>query len=301
MPISSEYVTSKIAALKAKFPHAGDFCFFTDIKNLRSIFDEKLLYSRNLAIAKGVLKFDCASAQVLNGTPAWVKDYFRCYFAPRTPMLYRVEGIKQQQDSWPECPIPVYFALHPDILTLPGVLISDGNMGAYATTQQEPTEEFFNSLPFDDIFHRGSTWLNPRQKEIMRCRHAEVLVPQKLPIRYASKIVFRSNAERDLAERLSSLPAEAGVEVDPRWFNAGRTFLDRIDGNQLIFTNSRTNDRVVTLTATESAPPKAREFVKVLSGWSAAKELPLDGLCLELPTPGKTFVFLNGHRVAILG
>jgi len=298
--ITSDYVKAKIAELKARFAHAGDFCFFTDIKNLRPILAEKALYSRNMALAKGLVKCDCASASVLNGTPPWVRDYARIYFAPKTPMLYRVEGIKHQQDEWPECPIPVYFVFRPEVVTLPGAMISNGNMGARDTVCRPASEEFFDALPFDDIFHRSSTWMNPRKKEIVACRHAEILIPQSVSLDQIAKLVFRSSAEKVLAERLADLPSGIDIEVDRNWFNAARAFLEKVDGRNLFVQNAQHNDRFVTLTANSDGKVEAKEYIYGITSWSGAKEVESDGICLEMPQPGETYAFLNGHRIAIL-
>src|SRR5690349_14241804 len=91
-------IYEKLADLTQLYPHAGSFCFFTDTANLPTILREGCLFSRDEARRRGVIKLDCASAKVLVGTPAWVHKCVRLYFAPLTPMLYRVEGIKRTAD-----------------------------------------------------------------------------------------------------------------------------------------------------------------------------------------------------------
>lgn len=173
------------------------------------------------------MRRDCASASVLSNTPPWVKDYVRLYFAPKTPMLYLVEGIKRQPDDWPECPIPVYLDFSPQILTLPNVKLSDGNMASPATNCEDASEEFFARLPFDKIYHRGSTWLL-NHHEIMLRRHAEVLMKAELRLDHLRRLVFRSEAEKALGIALLPKLLTVPSDVDRSWFNAKRPFLDTL-------------------------------------------------------------------------
>ena len=148
MPISQQFVADRLQQLKTRFSHAGEISASLQMSTICLRFSQQnICCPRNIAATAGLMQRDCASASVLSNTPSWVRDYVRLYFAPKTPMLYHVEGIKRRPDDWPECPIPVYLDFSPQILTLPDVKVSDGNMGSPATNSEDTSEEFFASLP----------------------------------------------------------------------------------------------------------------------------------------------------------
>jgi hypothetical protein len=302
MSISQQFVADRLGQLKTRFSHAGDFCFFTDVDNLPSIFGARSLLSRNRAAAAGLIRHDCASASVLSNTPPWVRDYVRLYFAPKTPMLYHVEGIKRRPDDWPECPMPVYLDFSPQILTLPNVKVSDGNMGSPATNCEDASEEFFANLPFDKIYHRGSTWLLNHREIILR-RHAEVLIKAELSLDHLRRLVFRSEAEKALGLSQLPMPFTVPCDVDRSWFNANRPFLDTL---------TRTENRLSFHVANRWRGDTLVYVVPLLSGGVELKRsicsFPItwppfesvDYSELDFPVAGnqKRRLYLNRHRVA---
>jgi hypothetical protein len=70
-----------------------------------------------------------------------------------------------------------------------------GNM-ACTGTEWDSSEALFDRLPFDLIYHRGSTWGHPRSGAITFHRHAEVLYPKRVSTQDVSMIVCRSYPER---------------------------------------------------------------------------------------------------------
>ena len=231
MPVTKKYLRAKLAELKERYEHAGNFCFFTDTENLPSIFEADRLLCRSRAIKEGLLIRDCASPEVLSKTPSWVHDHVRLYYAPATPMLYQVEGIKRQPDNWPECPRPAYLVFDPMVLTLPHVQLSDGNMGSDYTNCQQACDDVFGSLPFAAIYHRGAIAKDPNAEAVLgfdpgvatviRKRHAEVLIPEELSLDHLRSLIFRSEAERDLAiDDIGAIPDHVDVRVDKSWFCA---------------------------------------------------------------------------------
>jgi ssDNA thymidine ADP-ribosyltransferase, DarT len=302
MPISQQFVADRLQQLKTRFSHAGDFCFFTDVDNLPSIFSAKYLLSRNIAAAAGLMQRDCASASVLSNTPSWVRDYVRLYFAPKTPMLYHVEGIKRRPDDWPECPIPVYLDFSPQILTLPDVKVSDGNMGSPATNCEDTSEEFFASLPFDKIYHRGSTWLLNHREIILR-RHAEVLIKAELSLDHLHRLVFRSEAERTLGLALVPMALTFPCDVDRSWFNANRPFLDTLTPTENGFSFSVANrwrgDTLVYVAPLKSGGMEVkRSIFSFPITWTPFESVDPSELDFPVACDRKRRLYLNRHRVA---
>jgi hypothetical protein len=315
VPITRKYLAAKLAALRAQHAHAGDFCFFTDIENLPAIFQAGQLLCRSSVLKQGLLRLDCASQDVLNKTPGWVHDHVRLYFAPGTPMLYQIEGIKRQPDKWPECPRPAYLVFDPAMLTLPGVKVSDGNMGSKYSDAQDGSDAFFDSLPFDDIFHRGVVQKDPNAEAIygfdpraldkFRRRQAEVLVPQTLPLSHLVRMVFRSQAERDLAlGDIGGAPRGVQIDVDRSWFFAqsrGRPHLDTFvagPGGTFSVANVADGDTVVQLRRPRSGSPSAHATTFRQTAWQKWKELDSGKLPVPLPRRGRVVFYLHGHRVA---
>jgi hypothetical protein len=72
---------------------------------------------------------------------------------------------------------------------------STGNMAAVGV-EFGATESIFEKIPFDLVYHRGSTWGHQHAATITFHRHAEVLVPVSLSTEWIKRIVCRSHPER---------------------------------------------------------------------------------------------------------
>lgn len=284
LAISVEVVDAKLAELRSWYPHAGMFCHFTELANLRAILQAGSLLSRNAAIAAGCLMTDTASPSVNSRAPAWVHDFARLYFAPRTPMLYDVEGVKRpgfKTDS-PQCPRPVYLMFRPSVLTIEGARISTGNMASDESRWQHATEEWLALLPYRGIFHRGSIYTDYRDPEgsayksrIIQQRHAEVLVPGRISLDHLDRIVFRTEAERTVADRwcrCGPMLQALRVSVEPDLFNIGdgaRVAVDRLQDNKVTICGRGLCG--VTVKAWQGSGTEAlecKENVCGASGWS---------------------------------
>jgi len=319
MPLTSLYIAAKIATLRQQYPHAGDFCFFTDISNLPAIFSSGRLLPRSVVVANGALQHDCASSTVLDKTPPWVHERVRLYYAPATPMLYQIEGIKRSQDNWPECPQPAYLVFDPQILTINGAWVSNGNMGSNYSSAAEATDSYFDTLPFEGIYHRGPLQKNqeavavhgfdPAVKDATRKRQAEVLIPNELPLTWLRRMVFRSQAEQDFALTLIGYaPQGIPLEVNKDWFLAGtrhRPHLDTLtqkNGGNFTFqvANRMQGDRVVIIRHAAGGQLRAFSMTAHLTGWNPWEEVPVGSLGFDLPAPGRQRLYLLGHVVADL-
>jgi hypothetical protein len=314
MPITWKYLDDKLQQLRQSYQHAGEFCFFSDTDNIASILSQGRLYCRAEAVRQGLLQRDCASARVLDGTPEWVQDYARLYFAPRTPMLYRTEGLKREQDGWPECPRPAYLVFDPIVLTLPGARVSDGNMGSSNThCPAEAQEDFFGALPFGDIYYRGSIrWdpttvalkgFDPVAKDRFRRRHAEILLPQYIDLKYLRQIVFRSEAEQALvANALASMPTVVPIRIDKSWFYADerqRPYLDVFANGSLQFCNVQNGDVLMNIAHAKDGKRSALTTTYQDQTWSPWSAIDPDSYPTIIPPPGISWFCLNGALVAL--
>jgi hypothetical protein len=168
------------------------------LANATSILEEGALLSRHDASA--LAHDDVAPAEVIaRRTDA--HRYARLYFRPRTPTQYQVEGIRKTQDCYlndPSNHVPILYMFMfsaESVLTLPGTQFSNGNMQSPNSTF-DGTNDFFNALPFDKIFHEGR--FDPSEKDsILKARCAEVLADSPLLLKDHLKFVLcRSEAER---------------------------------------------------------------------------------------------------------
>lgn len=307
MPLSVAYLSEKLAELRKTYQHAGDFCFFADAGNAAAILKRGALLSRRRAQNEGLLQLDCASTSVLSNTANWVKEHVRLYFAPKTPMLYNVEGIKRTNDGWPECPAPVYFVFKPDVLLLPEVKLSDGNLAAHETRWDEASDQSFSELPFKDIYHRGSLWrLDGRA--ITRRRHAEVLIPDELSLAHLQRLVFRSQAELKLCFELLGIVPDVLSEVEPSWFN-GRLHLktfETVPNLTATVANHVSGDSLVQVSRESDGQLQAYRSVfrwipPLTLNWSPYESVELPTIALTTATlnDGRNRLYLNGRRVAI--
>lgn len=144
---------------------------------------------------------DVAPAQII-AARADAHRFARLYFRPRTPTQYQVEGIRRNGDfylnnSANHVPLLYMFLFSTEsVLTLPNTHFSNGNMQSPNTTFGH-TEQFFNSIAFEKVFHEGSFSANEKD-QILKSRCAEVLAQSPLDLAQHLKFVLcRSDAERN--------------------------------------------------------------------------------------------------------
>jgi hypothetical protein len=172
---------------------------FTDVQNAAGILQTGQLFSRSEARRRGLMRVDNASPAIIDQTHQAHLDYVRLYFRPKTPTQFRNEGIRPatQRELGAHCPVPIFFCFDAlEVLCLDGTEFSDGNMAsAHATHSGE--QDFFFDIPFHLVFHNRA--FTPLEHDaIVFHRHAEVLVPSRLPLEPQLKLVAcRSSAERE--------------------------------------------------------------------------------------------------------
>ena len=121
--------------------------------------------------------------------------HVRLYFRPRTPDLFRAEGFRPSTQVVADnyAPIPVYLLFDLEaIITQPETRFAEGDPDKVKKTYK--TAAYFRDMPFEQIYH--DSWFMPDERdEIMRCREAQVLVPDRIGLESLQLIWMRSPAE----------------------------------------------------------------------------------------------------------
>lgn len=172
---------------------------FTDLTNLGSILESGVLKSRQQCEQEDAIFLDCANAEIIENTPDCIKGCTRFYYKEKTPMLYDTEGIKCDE-SPPHVPIPVYLIFKEELIYCENTFFSDGNAKSDSSNFGNDFD-FFSSMDWDKIFHRGSFSMDMK-REYIRKRHAELLCKNPVPISYLKMIAFRCDADKKRAIRL---------------------------------------------------------------------------------------------------
>lgn len=118
-----------------------------------------------------------------------------------------------------------------NILAIPGVRFSDGNMQGLANVFND--DAGFKQLDFDDIYHEGPMTQTEKDR-IRRARCAEVLIPSPLQLApYLRAVICRSSAERKLLlhEMGETFPAKDRIRVfnEAGVFNADFPYVETVD------------------------------------------------------------------------
>ncbi|MGD9716340.1 MAG: DarT ssDNA thymidine ADP-ribosyltransferase family protein [Sulfuricurvum sp.] len=202
-----EFVAKFQKKLLAKF-NSGfqswwpNFIFhYSDVTNITSILNSGILYSREQASQKGLMTNDNASDAVIGGTDESLKKYVRFYFGAKTPTQFQNEGIKPKINisNNAHCPVPVFLLFDfVKMLALPDIRFSSGNIAAANAKIYDEISDL-ESLEFDNIYNRAPLPSDTSKGHIIYCRHAEVLVKDKLEIQeFLKYICVRSEAEREM-------------------------------------------------------------------------------------------------------
>lgn len=216
--------------------------FYTDISNIPNILREGRLYSRTVALQKGIVNRDCACQNIITNTNPEHIRYVRLYFRPRTPTQYRNEGIRPKAEVWNDahCPVPV-FLLFDALSTLSHDNAEFSNISlASPYAKHGSTLNDFHDIDFDKVFHEGR-YDPDTDGDISKHRHAEVLIPQHLEIHpHLRYIACRSQAERDtliyLLEQLDEIQIlqywQQRIRIgNSRMFEKRWAFVNTVDTN----------------------------------------------------------------------
>ncbi len=173
---------------------------FTDVTNAVKILDCGYLYSRMSSQKNNLMQNDNASRQVIDMTAPDVLKYVRFYFRPLTPTQYYNEGYKHPQlrygqDINANIPVPVFLIF--DLLSIlqdGNTLFSEKSQAGYYTPALLSGIEDFSKLNFSKIYATGPM---ENASEDIKYRQAEILYPEKYPIKNSLKyVVCRNEIER---------------------------------------------------------------------------------------------------------
>lgn len=206
------------------------------LENAVKILQSGALLSRRDA-ADGIER-DVAPANIIASSAA-ARGSVRLYFRPKNPTQYHIEGIKKPHELYqgrhaPVLVIMIFQSEH--ILTQPGVEFSDGNMQSFDTATGS-TEEEFQLVPFDLVYHEGA--FDPhsaRGADIIRRRCAEVLLPSPLQLPgNLQGVLCRSPAERAtllhlLGDSANQWSDRIRVYAEPGLFESRYVYLNTVDG-----------------------------------------------------------------------
>lgn len=205
MALSQEFVAAHIQHWQAQlnqpwYNHRRYWpeCLFhhAPLENAAAILSSGMLRSRN--DPNNPRPRDVAAREV-NAARAHAHNRVRLYFRPKTPTQYHIEGIRKPGEcrfgDETHAPVLVMFILDAQrILTMPNTQFCDRNMQR-ADAVPSDTEAYFSTIPFDKVYHEGSTG---GDETITYHRCAEVLPQSPLDLEYCLKAVFfRSEPERD--------------------------------------------------------------------------------------------------------
>jgi hypothetical protein len=186
----------KASAYRSKWPK---FLFHhASLQNACKILEAKALLSRN--DIGTVAHDDVAPAQIISARID-AHAFARLYFRPKNPTQYNVEGIRKPEDLYlndPTAHIPLLYMFMfsaESVLKLASTQFSNGNMQS-KSTQFNRTEQFFDAIPFDKVFHEG--FYTPEEgAQIRTARNAEVLAQSPLDlIEHLRFVLCRSEAEK---------------------------------------------------------------------------------------------------------
>ena len=228
--------------LAQKFSHGYQswwhrFIFhFSDISNMSSALNGGKLYSRNRAMALGLMKNDNASDEVIGNTNFNAKDFVRFYFGTLTPTQFHNEGFKPKSkiQNNAHCPLPVFLLFDfVKLLSHEQSHFSSGNM-AVSNVDIYHNIQDLERLEFEYIYHRSPILEPLNKRHVIYCRHAEVLIPDELKIYdYLSYICVRSQAEREtLLFTLSATQCEQLIDKvlvrTTGLFHPNRLYVERV-------------------------------------------------------------------------
>lgn len=226
-PISSS--TTKLSER-----HVASLYYMTPVDHLASIMQhgilaknkvERLQISRRSIALESVQSLRSRVRLSFRGSIRSLHDYAPLYFCARTPMLSLRRDV--QDDI-------VYIEVAPSMLDLPGVVLSDGNAAAQGlrvnsgrvivTVAEEPNQacartyepswfqptgrpvsDFYAGIPALDRLPWGVILANSWEsgnREAIRQKHAEALIPDRIPPSFFLRLRVRKPATRERVLRI---------------------------------------------------------------------------------------------------
>lgn len=209
------------------------FYHYTDFENFIKIMCKGELLSRKALENESIQFFDSASREVLERTEELPFESVRFFYGPKTPFLYRTEGIKHYTEE-EHIAIPVLLLFDETIMYDKGVHyldMSGGHLSTGVMYRANCTTDPRKALEFnwEAIFYRGPI---PRYDNsvgpvggvsdggmITTHKNAEFLYPERIATRFIKKIYFRSAASMKAAEYLMGKDERFCLDPACKMFN----------------------------------------------------------------------------------
>jgi hypothetical protein len=197
---------------------------FTDLDNLGGILAAGVMRPHRTApclvdIADDAIKGRRQRVEVPRGPGGKVCDYVPFYFAPRSPMLFRisrggVEGVSSDQRRI------VYFVSSTETVLGAGhrCVFTDGNAAAAFTAFYDDPHMLADAVDWPLMGARY--WVNTLEDSDRRRRRcAEFLVHEALPLGLVTEVgVYDDDARVSVAERLAEAGLATAVRVRRDWY-----------------------------------------------------------------------------------
>jgi hypothetical protein len=201
---------------------------FTHVRNLPGILEAGCLQADSLVDRGSALLVEAADLgikaerkkiRITLAPYGCVADYVPFYFAPRSPMLFKLAkgGVPTYTDG--QDPL-IYFVSTVEAVVQAGLryLFSDGNC-ASAVTQVSGDLALLESM-VDWAVMRARIWSNTAEDpDRMRRRMAEFLVHERVPLRCMAGIAVRTEQMRERVDKtLTAHGVTLPVRVRPNWY-----------------------------------------------------------------------------------
>lgn len=195
------------------------------MKNLRSILEKGIL-CKNRVERLGISYRSIANPEIQErrkprryreGKPFCLHDYVPCFLSPRPPMLYEVKHSKlaDQRDV-------IYLSIDAQIMCYCTCIFSDGNAAS------EKTRFYFHLDDLDkidwDVVRADIPQYGDEQerKEWKRKKSAEVLVKDKIPVRFIKEIyTYDADAKRKvlhIIDSCSNVIPPLEIKIHKKWY-----------------------------------------------------------------------------------
>jgi hypothetical protein len=200
---------------------------FTHISNLPGIFASGSLEADNLVDRSSALQVEAADLEIKTVRKSMqlplapygcVADYVPFYFAPRSPMLYKLHKGGVPNYSGGQDPL-VYLVSSAEAVAASGALFvfSDGNCASTVTSFEGDLSQIESVVDWEVM--RAQMWANTADDpDRKRRRMAEFLVHQRIPIECLSEIVVHVTMKKQVEGLLASYGVDLPVSIKPGWY-----------------------------------------------------------------------------------
>lgn len=173
---------------------------FSHVTNVASILNDNIIKSREELKSGIPIDYnENASLEVINSSNKNVHKFVRFYFRPLTPTQFNSEGIRSSEEIThlnAHCPVPVFMLFDPNLLENKNTMFSYESLASHYEVKIYSSVDDFRAAPFNHIYHSGAILEGEDTRQIIKRRHAEILVPNCCSLDQLQKIVCRTEAER---------------------------------------------------------------------------------------------------------